>query len=191
MAERSLRMRQARGSMPLSSTPCALHMNSNLRFQAWLAQSVERTTLTIFDVLTNAVGCCDRVVAGSIPASGARSSVHGFGPALHEQSVRERMPGRPGFESRRGRQQVHGYNCSTTVPRSLGGQDSRFSLSQLCVARTPCTHSSSFSQGSIHTGLDLLTGFDSQLATHHLCSYGLVGHNVRLTRGRSRVRTPV
>ena len=80
MAERSLRMRQARGSMPLSSTPCALHMNSNLRFQAWLAQSVERTTLTIFDVLTNAVGCCDRVVAGSIPASGARSSVHGFGP---------------------------------------------------------------------------------------------------------------
>ena len=80
MAERSLRMRQARGSMPLSSTPCALHMNSNLRFQAWLAQSVERTTLTIFDVLTNVVGCCDRVVAGSIPASGARSSVHGFGP---------------------------------------------------------------------------------------------------------------
>lgn len=80
MAERSLRMRQARGSMPLSSTPCALHMNSNLRFQAWLAQSVERTTLTIFDVLTNAVGCCDRVVAGSIPASGARGSVHGFGP---------------------------------------------------------------------------------------------------------------
>ena len=80
MVERSLRMRQARGSMPLSSTPCALHMNANLRFQAWLAQSVERTTLTIFDVLTNAVGCCDRVVAGSIPASGARSSVHGFGP---------------------------------------------------------------------------------------------------------------
>ena len=77
MAERSLRMRQARGSMPLSSTPCALHMNSNLRFQAWLAQSVERTTLTIFDVLTNAVGCCDRVVAGSIPASGARSSIRG------------------------------------------------------------------------------------------------------------------
>ena len=57
-----------------------------------------------------------------------------LGPTLHEQSVRERMPGRPGFESRRGRQQVHGYNCSTTVPRSLGGQDSRFSLSQLCVA---------------------------------------------------------
>ena len=24
-----------------------------------------------------------------------------------------------------------------------------------------------------------------------ICSYGLVGHNVRLTRGRSRVRTPV
>jgi len=28
---------------------------------------------------------------------------------------------------------------ATTVPRSLGGQDSRFSLSPLCVAPTPCT----------------------------------------------------
>ena len=103
MAERSLRMRQARGSMPLSSTPCALHMNMNLRFQAWLAQSVERTTLTIFDVLTNAVGCCDRVVAGSIPASGARSSVRGgVGPLFmscrvprkNARQTRVRVPAR-------------------------------------------------------------------------------------------------
>ena len=65
-----------------------------------------------------------------------------LGPTLHEQSVRGRMPGRPGFESRRGRQQVHGYNCSTTVPRSLGGQDSRFSLSlsTLCGPRHAHTH---------------------------------------------------
>ena len=34
-----------------------------------------------------------------------------LGSTLHEQSVRGRMPGRPGFESRRGRQQVHGYYC--------------------------------------------------------------------------------
>ena len=57
--------------MPLSST------EHERRFHAWLAQSVERTTLTIFDVLTNAVGRCDRVVAGSIPASGASRSVEG------------------------------------------------------------------------------------------------------------------
>ena len=125
--------------MPLSSTPCALHMNTNLRFQAWLAQSVERTTLTIFDVLANAVGCCDRVVAGSIPASGARSSVHGFGPTLHElQSAEKECPADPGSSPGEGddKQQAH---CATaaTVPRSLGGQDSRFSLSPLCVAPTP------------------------------------------------------
>ena len=111
MAERSLRMRQARGSMPLSSTPCALHMNSNLRFQAWLAQSVERTTLTVFDVLTNAVGCCDRVVAGSIPASGARSSVHGcVGTLLFKsQSAEKECPADPGSSPGEGDKQVHCY----------------------------------------------------------------------------------
>ena len=134
MVERSLRMRQARGSMPLSSTPCALHMNSNLRFQAWLAQSVERTTLTIFDVLANAVGCCDRVVAGSIPASGARSSAHGCVgtlrfmsqsvPRKNARQTRVRVPAR----------ETNKYTATYAVPRSLGGQDSRFSLSQLCVA---------------------------------------------------------
>ena len=122
-------------------------MNMNLRFQAWLAQSVERTTLTIFDVLTNAVGCCDRVVAGSIPASGARSSVHGcVGTLLFmSQSAEKECPADPG--SSPGEGDVGGKNTrdgmssrrnpSRSVPRSLGGQDSRFSLSPLCVAPTP------------------------------------------------------
>ena len=114
IAERSLRMRQARGSMPLSSTPCALHMNTNLRFQAWLAQSVERTTLTIFDVLANAVGCCDRVVAGSIPASGARSSVRGCVGTLPvlfmSQSAEKECPADPGSSPGEGDKQVHCYS---------------------------------------------------------------------------------
>ena len=184
MAERSLRMRQARGSMPLSSTPCALHMNSNLRFQAWLAQSVERTTLTIFDVLANAVGCCDRVVAGSIPASGARSFVEWLWVQF-QQSAEKEFPADPGSSPGEGDNKY----TATTVPRSLGGQDSRFSLSQLCVAHA--MHTLIFFARKQTYWASLFTGFDSQLATHRLCSYGLVGHNVRLTRGRSRVRTPV
>ena len=86
-------------------------MNMNLRFQAWLAQSVERTTLTIFDVLTNAVGCCDRVVAGSIPASGARSSVHGcVGTLLFmSQSAEKECPADPGSSPGEGDKQVHCY----------------------------------------------------------------------------------
>ena len=162
----------------------------NLRFQAWLAQSVERTTLTIFDVLTNAVGCCDRVVAGSIPASGARSSVHGCVgtllfmsqsvPRKNARQTRVRVPAR----------ETNKYTATYAVPRSLGGQDSRFSLSQLCVAHTPCTHTHLFRKEASTLGFTH-SGFDSQLATYRLCSYGLVGHNVRLTRGRSRVRTPV
>ena len=75
--------------------------------KAWLAQSVERTTL-------------NRVVAGSSPASGARISVSvprsGLGRRGKNRAkggrvyydgwndrTYERMPGRPGFESRRGR----------------------------------------------------------------------------------------
>ena len=160
-------------------------MNMNLRFQAWLAQSVERTTLTIFDVLANAVGCCDRVVAGSIPASGARSFVEWLWVQF-QQSAEKEFPADPGSSPGEGDNKY----TATTVPRSLGGQDSRFSLSQLCVAHTPCTHTHLFRKEASTLGFTH-SGFDSQLATYRLCSYGLVGHNVRLTRGRSRVRTPV
>ena len=68
---------------------------------------------------------------------------------LHEQSAEKECPADPGSSPGEGDDK---YTATYAVPRSLGGQDSRFSLSQLCVAHTPCTHSS-FSQGSIHTGL--------------------------------------
>ena len=112
-----------------------------------------------------------------------------WAPLFMSRVFEEECPADPGSSPGEGDNKY----TATTVPRSLGGQDSRFSLSQLCVARTPCTHSSSFSQESNPHWARLfdwvrLPACDTP---PHLCSYGLVGHNVRLTRGRSRVRTPV
>ena len=158
------------------------------------------------------------MVAGSSPASGARISVfgsvssvgrrgstrvHGGERGVHEYERTNECPADPGSspgegDFARGDGTENNPSLSLRVPRSLGGQDSRFSLVRFVSSlfhfspqpRSPLHPSLSlFSQGSTCIGGFLSTGFDSQLATPR--SYGLVGHNVRLTRGRSRVRTPV
>ena len=117
MAERSLRMRQARGSMPLSSTPCALHMNANLRFQAWLAQSVERTTLTIFDVLTNAVGLLRSCGRGFNPRIGCKGFRSWFwAPLFMSRVFEEECPADPGSSPGEGDNK---YTATTVVLLSL------------------------------------------------------------------------
>ena len=50
-----------------------------------------------------------------------------LGPLFMSRVFEEECPADPGSSPGEGDQH-------TTVPRSLGGQDSRFSLSQLCVA---------------------------------------------------------
>ena len=189
MAERSLRMRQARGSMPLSSTRATLVAHEHEPPVPGLVSSVGRAhdsyDLRRSHERRRLLRSCGR---GFNPRIGCKEfSSWLCGPTtLHEQSAEKECPADPGSSPGEGDDKY-----TAAVPRSLGGQDSRFSLSQLCVAHTRHAHTHLFRKEASTPGFTFDWVRLPACDYYHLCSYGLVGHNVRLTRGRSRVRTPV
>ena len=142
MAERSLRMRQARGSMPLSSTRATFVAHEHEPPFPGLVSSVGRAHDS-YDLRRSherrrllrscgrgfnpRIGCKEFSSSLFVGPLSMRSRV----PRKNARQTRVRVPARETTSK-----QAH---CATAyaVPRSLGGQDSRFSLSPLCVAPTP------------------------------------------------------
>ena len=107
MVERSLRMRQARGSMPLSSTRATFVAHEHEPPFPGLVSSVGRAHDS-YDLRRSRerrrlLRSCGRGFNPRIGCKEFSSWLCGH-TTLHEPECRERMPGRPGFESRRGRQ---------------------------------------------------------------------------------------
>ena len=107
MVERSLRMRQARGSMPLSSTRATFVAHEHEPPIPGLVSSVGRAhdsyDLRRSHERRRLLRSCGRGFNPRIGCKEFSSWLCGH-TTLHEPECRERMPGRPGFESRRGRQ---------------------------------------------------------------------------------------
>ena len=107
IAERSLRMRQARESMPLSSTRATFVAHEHEPPFPGLVSSVGRAhdsyDLRRSHERRRLLRSCGRGFNPRIGCKEFSSWLCGH-TTLHEPECRERMPGRPGFESRRGRQ---------------------------------------------------------------------------------------
>ena len=160
MAERSLRMRQARGSMPLSSTRATLVAHVHEPPVPGLVSSVGRAhdsyDLRRSHERRRLLRSCGR---GFNPRIGCKEFSAWWGstlsrvPRKNARQTRVRVPAR----------ETNKYTA--TVPRSLGGQDSLFSLSQT-LRGPPVMHTLIFFSRKHPHRASLYTWFDSQLSTY-------------------------